>query len=315
MLSSSLAALRALVALSTVCATVCAACATGGDDPPVNAADLTAGSPAAELEAARAKLGERLAAAGGSYQYEVHAPGTRTTLIAQSGRIAQRIVQDVVIDGRGTSQLANRRWDGGPTLGTIPGYAPPRPIEELYEQCKTEILPQPSASVERDADGLLRSCKGSSHEIRIDALQTFDLAKPIATLSQRIATGAGDYEYVLATNSWLGVYAETTITFRANAPFRRKFVRWDDQGDVESEWVEEGPTLGSHPGGHRAAPLLDVYLTCRDQVLTTDLKTSALVLDLAFDAEGILQSCRFEDHDCVHGCTRGVSLPSVQFGR
>lgn len=309
------------------------ACSVGSADDAVAASDLTAaaaasGSPSAQLEAARAKLRERLAAAGSSYQYEVRfvsydGAGTTTKIVVSHGEPVQRVLESFITEPGGRTKLTDYASELGPELGTHPGFAPARPIEALYDQCERDVLTQPatmSPTLRLDGDGLLQSCTfvdpscadDCAEGVSVARLDTFDLAQPTALLERKISAASGDYAYTVRGGSWTGASFSTSVVFRGNAPFRREY-RATSEGQPTVEWVEEGAAIGSHPEGEPAKALGALYAQCRDEVLQQDLTQNRLTL--AFDEGGILRSCTLFPEGCADDCSEGVSLAEVKIGR
>lgn len=92
------------------------------------------------------------------------------------------------------------------------------------------------------------------------------------------------------------------------------YTRNNGAREISESWEESGSTLGSHPlTGYEAVSIETLYDRCLDEVLPRDGTTNDFTV--TFHDDGLLEACFSRPVSCADGCSDGVSIDAVTFGR
>ena len=149
------------------------------------------------------------------------------------------------------------------------------------------------------------------------------LQKSLQTWQELKVKCGGNYSYTVAFQSWAGFGHTTEIVIRGNKVVERKYSEFNRNAPPPppepgkgpklpgENWVEKGDQLGSHK---KAAPLrtLDELYAEAQKVVETKL-APAQRLYVAFDKQGLLQSCFYVDTRIADDAPRtGVAIGNIR---
>jgi hypothetical protein len=113
------------------------------------------------------------------------------------------------------------------------------------------------------------------------------------------------------TASFSGLASETSIEIMADRPTKRSRREQLNLGPWRDVWMEEGPTIGSHPGSADALTLEQLYDRCEADVLSKDPAKNHIIFGLHPD--GVLAYCEYAPKNCADDCSSGVSVSKLEF--
>lgn len=144
--------------------------------------------------------------------------------------------------------------------------------------------------------------------------QQKQLAKSLETWQALKAENSDYYRYNTLFVSWTGFRSTTTLTVQGNEVVTRAYEAsyTNDEGEeITESWTEESAAVGSHEAGAEPRTIEELYLECREDVLTEDTAENEFYLE--FRNEGVLSSCYYRPLNCQDDCLFGVGIDDLDF--
>lgn len=140
------------------------------------------------------------------------------------------------------------------------------------------------------------------------------LAQSLETWQALKIENGDHYRYETLFVSWTGFRSTTTLTVQGNEVVTRAYessYTSDEGEEITESWTEEGAAVGSHEAGAEPLTIDELYLECREDVLTQNAAENEFYLE--FRNEGVLSSCYYRPLNCQDDCLFGVGIDDLEF--
>jgi len=194
------------------------------------------------------------------------------------------------------------------TATSKPEPAPEVPVSPGPSVTETKPTPEPvpESAVKRVARRDESSeATGSATQLRQHVLTSQ------RTWQKTLAGHGGSYTYATGFGSWSGFGHERTVTVQAGTVVAQTYLAFDREGATTDQWIEAGPSVGSHNRGTPPPTIDQLYTQCLDEVLTKNPKDHAFYV--AFFDNGLLAHCTVRHKQCADDCSEGPGIWFIEW--